>query len=263
MRVLVADDHPQVRSALGLLLEYEPQLQVVGEVAYAEDLLQQLHKTKPDLLLLDWELPGLPAVDLIKAVRAASPDLFIVALSGRPEAYQDALLAGVDEFISKGHPPEQVLAILRAFNDRYLKKIHKERVEAWMTRAVVTISPEAMLQEADTLMTDQTVRRLPVVSEGRLVGIITKNDIREAKLSANAPLSIWQFNYLLATTKVKDLMTRTPVTIPEKATLSQAAQIMRSHKISGLPVISSKGAVVGFITESDIFRAVVEKWSDS
>ena len=262
MRVLVADDHPQVRSALGLLLAYEPQIQVVGEAAYAEDLLQQLHQTKPDLLLLDWELPGLPAVNLLQAVRLACPGLLIIALSGRPESYHDALLAGVDEFISKGHPPEQVLAILRACNDRNLKKIHQEPVAAWMTQTVVTISVEASLQKADTLMTNHAVRRLPVVAQGRLVGIITQNDIREAKLSDNAPLSLWQFNYLLATTKVTDLMTRSPVTIPETATLGQAAQTMRRHKISGLPVANSAGAVVGFITESDIFRAVVQKWSD-
>ena len=114
MRVLLADDQSKVRSALRLLLEQEPELSVVGEAVEAEDLLAQVEATQPDLVLLDWELPGLLSDDWLSALRTLCPRLKVIALSGRPEARQAALTAGADTFISKGDPPERLLA---AVND--------------------------------------------------------------------------------------------------------------------------------------------------
>ena len=110
MRVLLADDQSKVRSALRLLLEQEPELSVVGEAAEVEDLLAQVEATQPDLVLLDWELPGLRADDRLSALRTLCPRLKVIALSGRPEARRAALSAGADAFVSKGDPPEQLLA---------------------------------------------------------------------------------------------------------------------------------------------------------
>jgi len=110
MRVLLADGQMKVRSALRLLLEEEPGLRLVGEAAEAEGLLVQVKMTVPDLLLLDWELPGLCATDLLLALRARCPQMKIMALSGRPEARPAALAAGADVFVSKGDPPERLLA---------------------------------------------------------------------------------------------------------------------------------------------------------
>ena len=110
MRVVLADDQSRVRSALRLLLEQQPELEVVGEAAQAEGLLVQVKALCPDLVLLDWELPGLQTVSLLPALRDLCPHLRVVALSGRPEARQAALDAGVDAFVSKGNPPEQLLA---------------------------------------------------------------------------------------------------------------------------------------------------------
>jgi DNA-binding NarL/FixJ family response regulator len=120
MRVFLADDQPKVRSALRLLLEQEPGLCVVGEAAEAEDLLAQLKATRPDLMLLDWELPGLSPTNsvrsgkqLVSVLHVFYPNLRVIALSGRPEACQAAVAAGVDAFVSKGDPPERLLATLR------------------------------------------------------------------------------------------------------------------------------------------------------
>lgn len=118
MRVLIADDQPQVRSALQLLLKQEPGVAVVGEAENVEEALELAAVRRPDLVLLDWELPGRQAAGLPKktkpgllpALRARCPHMKIVALSGRPEARQAALAAGADVFVSKGDPPERLLA---------------------------------------------------------------------------------------------------------------------------------------------------------
>ena len=109
MRTLIADDQANVRSALVLLLEQEPQFEIVGEAADAIGLLQTIRKHPPDLLLLDWELPGLEADYLLHLLRYEHPHLLVVALSSRPEAEAQAIKAGANAFISKGALPEQVL----------------------------------------------------------------------------------------------------------------------------------------------------------
>jgi DNA-binding NarL/FixJ family response regulator len=118
MRILLADDQSRVRSALQMILKEEPGMRVVGEVAEAKGLLVQLQVTQPDLVLLDWELPGLAAIGSLPALRMLCPQVAVIALSGRPEVYQEALSAGVDAFVSKMDPPERLLATLRAINKK-------------------------------------------------------------------------------------------------------------------------------------------------
>lgn len=115
MRVLLADDQIRVRSALRLLLDQEPGLQVVGEVADATGLLLAATEKAPDLVLLDWELPGLPAAQLLRLLQYERPLLKVIAMSSRPEVAQPALDAGAQAFLSKSEPPERVLSILHAF----------------------------------------------------------------------------------------------------------------------------------------------------
>lgn len=110
MRVLLADDQAQVRSALRLLLEQEPELTVVGEAGDSNQLLTVAQATSPELVLVDWSLPGMPAGDLLCTLPEACPNLRLIALSGRPEARRAALSAGVDAFVSKTDPPERLLA---------------------------------------------------------------------------------------------------------------------------------------------------------
>ena len=109
MRILFADVQPKVRFALRVLLERQAELEVVGEATDAEELLAQIKMTCPDLVLFDWGLPGLAARDSIAAWREIHPHLFIVALSGYPEARQAALAAGADAFVSKTESPEWLL----------------------------------------------------------------------------------------------------------------------------------------------------------
>lgn len=121
MRMLIADDQHQVRSALRLLLEQQPDLNVIGEAVDAQGLLDWVRAVCPDMVLLDWELPELPRDDVVSALRALCPHLLVIALSGRPEARQAAVDAGVDAFVSKGDPPERLLAAVNDCCDRQRK----------------------------------------------------------------------------------------------------------------------------------------------
>jgi DNA-binding NarL/FixJ family response regulator len=125
MRIFLADDQARVRSALRLLLEHEPGLRVVGETDKVEGLLAQLKAVKPDLILLDWELPDPsvtyaspdPGSSILSVLRSHCPHLQVIALSGRPEARQATLAAGADAFVSKGDPPERLLSTLRTIEE--------------------------------------------------------------------------------------------------------------------------------------------------
>jgi DNA-binding NarL/FixJ family response regulator len=126
MRVLLADDQAKVRSALRLVLEQQPGVSILGEAVDITGLLDWVKAACPDLVLLDWELPGLEAAGpstvlrqaqdgssgqgLLSALRKLCPYLAVIALSGQPEARRAALDAGADAFVSKGDPPERLLA---------------------------------------------------------------------------------------------------------------------------------------------------------
>jgi acetoin utilization protein AcuB len=136
----------------------------------------------------------------------------------------------------------------------------QDLVRDWMTRNVITITPDVSLPDAHRLMQEHQIRRLPVVKNERLVGIVTLGDVREAEPSDATSLSIWELNYLLSRLKVETIMTRDPTVIYPDETIGQAAWLMLTNKISGLPVVDAKRRVVGIITESDIFRLVVHEW---
>lgn len=114
MRVLIADKSSAARSALRMLVGEEPDLQVVGEAGDAEQLLDQLAATQPDLLLLDWELAGNPAaLPMLSSAELREQPKSIV-LCGRPEVEAAALAAGADVFFSKGDQPRRLLALIRS-----------------------------------------------------------------------------------------------------------------------------------------------------
>ena len=114
MNILIADDNPEVRSALRLLLELDHLPANVVEVSKMQDLLAYLNENCPALVLLDWELPGLERSDIRTLLQAGCPQMKLIALSSKYEAHQDALAAGVDAFVSKTEPPEQILSTLHS-----------------------------------------------------------------------------------------------------------------------------------------------------
>jgi acetoin utilization protein AcuB len=136
----------------------------------------------------------------------------------------------------------------------------QELVSDWMTRDVITIAPDTSLKEAHDIMNSRSIRRLPVVTQDKVAGIVTLGDIRGAEPSKASSLSVWEVHHLLTRLKVSEIMTRNPVTIRQTASVGEAARIMLEKKFSGLPVVDDAGHLVGIITESDIFRLVVNEW---
>ncbi|MBK8434185.1 MAG: CBS domain-containing protein, partial [Chloroflexi bacterium] len=130
----------------------------------------------------------------------------------------------------------------------------------WMTTDVVTVHLDTTLPEAHELMTKHKIRRLPVVNDAReLVGMVTLGDLREARPSSATSLNVWELNYLLAKLRISDFMSRTLITIAPETSVVEAARLMLAHKISGLPVVDAHGTLCGIITETDLFRVMVEK----
>jgi DNA-binding NarL/FixJ family response regulator len=112
MRILIADDESNVRFALRVLLEQRSGLCVVGEAADAQGLLAQVQATRPDLVLLDWGLPGLGADELLAALREEGSGPAVIVLGVRTGIEKAALDAGADAFVSKVDQPEQLLAAI-------------------------------------------------------------------------------------------------------------------------------------------------------
>jgi len=131
--------------------------------------------------------------------------------------------------------------------------MNKGLVKDHMTSPVVSISSDTSLSEAHKIMADKKVRRLPVVAKGKLVGIVSLNDVLEAKPSAASSLSVWELNYLVANLKIKDIMSSNVFSIAPDATIGDAARMMLERKFSGIPVTENDN-LIGIITESDIFR---------
>jgi len=133
-------------------------------------------------------------------------------------------------------------------------------VRMWMTKDVITVPPDMPIMEARDVMKQHMVRRLPVVQDGRLVGIVTQGDIQEAGPSGATSLSIWELNYLLARITVGEVMTPLEelVTVSPDEPIEQAALLMRKNKVGGLPVVEDTDTLVGIITESDIFDVLIE-----
>lgn len=129
-------------------------------------------------------------------------------------------------------------------------------VRDWMTRPVYTLTLKTPIAEAHKIMKDKAIRRLPVIHDGELVGIVTLGDVREASPSDATTLNIWELNYLWAQLTVERIMTTTVITLRPDESMLNAAELMFKHKISGLPVMES-GALVGIVTESDIFRMLI------
>jgi CBS domain-containing protein len=133
-------------------------------------------------------------------------------------------------------------------------------VRDWMTKDVIVVHTDTPMTDAYNLMKSHDIRRLPVVHDDKLIGIVTLGDLREARPSPASSLSIYELNYLLARLTVGQVMTHHPYTVTSDTPVQKAAQIMLERKVGGLPVVDEDYRVVGIITESDIFRMLIDQW---
>lgn len=126
-----------------------------------------------------------------------------------------------------------------------------------MTTNPFTISYDQTIPDAHEIMANNGIRRLPVMKKDKLVGIVSKDDILRASPSKATTFSIGEITYLLAKTKISQIMTKNIITISSDALLEEAATLMRDNHVSFLPVVD-EGKLVGIITESDIFDSFID-----
>ena len=127
------------------------------------------------------------------------------------------------------------------------------RIRDMMTKNPITVDSETLVLDAQKIMKEKNIRRLPIVDKGKLVGIVTKHDLLEASPSPATSLSIHELNYLLARMKVKEVMKKNPVTLDPDTPFEEALRIGQDKKIGSFPVMD-QGKLVGIITESDTVR---------
>ena len=125
-----------------------------------------------------------------------------------------------------------------------------------MTPSPYTATPDTSLPEAVELMRKGGFRRLPVVSGGQVVGMVTDRDLKEAKPSSATSLSVWELNYLVARVKIGEIMAQPVIEVRPTATLEEAAGLLLHHKIGGLPV-TENGHLLGIVTITDVLAALV------
>ena len=130
-------------------------------------------------------------------------------------------------------------------------------VRNWMSKEVVTIDINNSMVDATRKLKEHHISMLPVMKEGSLVGVLTDRDLKKASASDATTLEVHELLYLISNIKVKDLMTRDPFTVPPDYTIGETAEFLLEKKISGVPVVDSKKKIVGVITKTDIFRALI------
>lgn len=133
-------------------------------------------------------------------------------------------------------------------------------VSDYMTSRVVTIDPETSLMEVQRIMGVERIRALPVMKEENLVGLITRTDVLSVDPSRLVGYLNQEAALKILNRTVDEFMTRDLITISPDTNLVEAAKMMMEYKIHCLPVISDEKRMVGIITESDLFRMVVQKF---
>ena len=130
-------------------------------------------------------------------------------------------------------------------------------VKNWMSKNVITIGEEDSMQQAATLMREHRIRMLPVMGKGKLVGVVSDTDLKRASASDATMLDIHELLYLISKIKIRDIMTRDPITVPDDYTVEEAAQLLMERNISGVPVVDCGGKLVGIITRNDLFKILI------
>ena len=130
-------------------------------------------------------------------------------------------------------------------------------VKDWMSKKVITVDVNDSMQHAINLLMENDISMMPVLEEGKLVGVVTDRDLKRASPSDAVMLDIQRILYLLSKLEVGAIMSRFPVTLSIDHTVEEAAEIMVKNKISGAPVVDESGEIRGIITKHDMFKAMM------
>ena len=131
-------------------------------------------------------------------------------------------------------------------------------VKSVMTKNPLSVSPETSVTDAKALMLKKDISKLPVLDkDGRLVGIITKNDLLKAGPSDATTLDMFEIGYLLSKLTVSKVMTKNVVSVTEDEVVEEAARIMVDNQIGCVPVMNGN-LLIGIVTESDLFHMFID-----
>ncbi len=130
-------------------------------------------------------------------------------------------------------------------------------IKKWMTKDVVTAGPDTSMQVGMRLMQEHHIHILPVIKNGKIIGAVTDLDIKRASASDATTLEVHELHHLISKLKLKEIMNKEPIVVPFDYTIDEAAEAMTYNQVSGLPVVDGKSHLVGIITETDVFRALI------
>jgi len=130
-------------------------------------------------------------------------------------------------------------------------------VKNWMSKNVITVDVNDSMHEAIKLLKENKIKMLPVMKKGKLVGIVTDRDLKRASASDATTLDVHELLFLVSKIKIKGIMTKDPIMIPEDFTVEETAEVLLKNKISGAPVIDNEGKIVGVITQTDLFKVLI------
>jgi acetoin utilization protein AcuB len=128
------------------------------------------------------------------------------------------------------------------------------KVRDYMKSPVLTATPDTLIDNALETMREKHVRRLPVVENGKLVGLITRNIITEAMPRSAAPLTLWGIHYALSCMKVRDVMITDVIAVRPDDTIREVVALSAKHQIGTFPVVDENGNLVGILTNTDLLH---------
>lgn len=131
-------------------------------------------------------------------------------------------------------------------------------IKDWMATSVLTVDANTSVMRATRTMKENNIRRLPVMSHGKLIGVVTDRDLKEASPSSTSDMDIHEMYYLLSEMKVKDVMTDKCISLKQDDTLEKAALVMLKERISGIMILDDEDHLVGLLSETDILRGFIQ-----
>ena len=131
-------------------------------------------------------------------------------------------------------------------------------IKDWMATTILTVDANTSVMRATRTMKENNIRRLPVMSHGKLIGVITDRDLKEASPSTTSDIDIHEMYYLLSEMKVKDVMTDKCIALKQNDTLEKAALVMLKERISGIMILDDEDKLVGLLSETDILRGFIQ-----
>ncbi len=131
-------------------------------------------------------------------------------------------------------------------------------VRDYMKSPVSTVTPDTLMDNAMETMREKHVRRLPVVENGKLVGLVTRKTIIEATPSPSTALTLWGLHYQLSCMKVRDVMITDVIVVHPDDTIKEVLVISEKHRIGTFPVVDANGNLVGIITNTDLLHIMAK-----